>query len=140
VLKPPASAPQFSCSPTARPTSSARWPSTSRRSPAAAPCPEVVEELQHRYAEIGLREDPLPEGPPLTRWTLLQGQMLGELLGQKVYVGMRNWHPYIADVVAQMRADGVSTRASSASPRKTPAPPPASTAAPSWPPSATASP
>jgi len=67
----------------------------------------VVEELQHRYAEIGLREDPLPEGPPLTRWTLLQGQMLGELLGQKVYVGMRNWHPYIADVVAQMKADGV---------------------------------
>jgi ferrochelatase len=67
----------------------------------------VVEELQHRYAEIGLREDPLPEGPPLTRWTLIQAQMLGELLGQKVYVGMRNWHPYIADVVAQMKADGV---------------------------------
>jgi ferrochelatase len=74
--------------------------------------PAVVEELQHRYAEIGLREEPLPEGPPLTRWTLLQAQMLGELLSstepaQKVYVGMRNWHPYIADVVAQMRADGV---------------------------------
>jgi ferrochelatase len=72
------------------------------------PMPDaVVEELQHRYAEIGLREEPLPEGPPLTRWTLLQGQMLGELLGQKVYVAMRNWHPYIVDVVAQMRADGV---------------------------------
>jgi ferrochelatase len=72
------------------------------------PMPEaVVEELQHRYAEIGLRDEPLPEGPPLTRWTLLQGQMLGELLGQKVYVGMRNWHPYIADVVAQMKSDGV---------------------------------
>ena len=69
--------------------------------------PAVVEELQHRYAEIGLREDPLPEGPPLTRWTLLQAQMLGELLGQHVYVGMRNWHPYIADVVAQMKSDGV---------------------------------
>jgi ferrochelatase len=68
---------------------------------------EVVEELQHRYAEIGLREEPLPEGPPLTRWTLLQGQMLSELLGQQVYVGMRNWHPYIADVVAQMKADGI---------------------------------
>ena len=26
----------------------------------------------------------------------------------KVYVGMRNWHPYIADVVAQMRLDGVT--------------------------------
>ena len=68
---------------------------------------EVVKELQHRYAEIGLREEPLPEGPPLTRWTLLQGRMLSELLGQPVYVGMRNWHPYIADVVAQMKADGV---------------------------------
>ena len=73
------------------------------------PMPEaVIEELQHRYAEIGLRNDPLPEGPPLTRWTLLQGRMLSEALGQKVYVGMRNWHPYIADVLAQMRADGVT--------------------------------
>jgi protoporphyrin/coproporphyrin ferrochelatase len=75
---------------------------------------EVVAELQHRYAQIGLTEtkpglggDRLPEGPPLTHWTLLQARMLGELLGQQVYVGMRNWHPYIADVVAQMRADGV---------------------------------
>lgn len=68
---------------------------------------EVVQELQHRYAEIGLREEPLPEGPPLTRWTLLQGHLLSERLGQPVYVGMRNWHPYIANVVAQMKADGV---------------------------------
>ena len=68
---------------------------------------EVVQELQHRYAEIGLREDPLPEGPPLTRWTLKQGRLLGDLLQAPVYVGMRNWHPYIADVLAQMRADGV---------------------------------
>jgi ferrochelatase len=75
---------------------------------------EVVAELQHRYAQIGLTEtkpglgeDRLPIGPPLTHWTLLQARMLGELLGQPVYVGMRNWHPYIADVVAQMRADGV---------------------------------
>jgi ferrochelatase len=73
---------------------------------------EVVEELQHRYAEIGLREEPLPEGPPLTRWTLLQGKLLGEAMGSgsaplPVYVGMRNWHPFIADVIARMRADGV---------------------------------
>jgi ferrochelatase len=67
----------------------------------------VVEELQHRYGEIGLREEPLPEGPPLTRWTLLQGQLLGDALKLPVYVGMRNWHPYIADVVGQMRANGV---------------------------------
>jgi ferrochelatase len=68
---------------------------------------EVVKELQHRYAEIGLRDEPLPEGPPLTKWTLLQGKLLGEALGMPVYVGMRNWHPYIADVMAQMKADGV---------------------------------
>jgi ferrochelatase len=67
---------------------------------------DVVEELQHRYAQIGLRDEPLPEGPPLTRWTLKQGRLLSELLGQPVYVGMRNWHPTIADVVAQMKADG----------------------------------
>ena len=73
------------------------------------PMPQhVIEELQHRYAEIGLREDPLPEGPPLTRWTLLQGKLLGEALGRRVYVAMRNWHPFIADVVAQMKADGVT--------------------------------
>ena len=69
---------------------------------------EVVKELQHRYAEIGLRDEPLPEGPPLTRWTLLQGRLLSEALGRKVYVGMRNWHPYIADVLNEMRADGVN--------------------------------
>jgi ferrochelatase len=69
---------------------------------------EIIEELQHRYAEIGLRDEPLAEGPPLTKWTLLQGRMLSELLGKPVYVGMRNWHPFIADVVAQMVADGVT--------------------------------
>jgi ferrochelatase len=68
----------------------------------------VVEELQHRYAEIGLQEAPLPEGPPLTRWTLQQGRMLAETLAIPVYVGMRNWHPYIADVVGQMRRDGIT--------------------------------
>ena len=74
---------------------------------------EVVEELQHRYAQIGLRETPGLEPPPLTKWTLEQGRLLEAALsggkkGDKVYAGMRNWHPYIADVVAQMRLDGVT--------------------------------
>lgn len=69
--------------------------------------PHVIAELQHRYAEIGLKEERLPEGPPLTRWTLRQAELLGKELGLKVYVGMRNWHPFIADTVAQMKADGV---------------------------------
>lgn len=69
--------------------------------------PHVVHELQERYAQIGLRDEPSPEGPHLTRWTLLQGRLLAEKLGVPVYVGMRNWRPFIADVVAQMKADGV---------------------------------
>jgi ferrochelatase len=74
------------------------------------PLPQkVVEELQHRYAQIGLRETPGVEAPPLTKWTMTQGYLLEQALGdEKVYVGMRNWHPFIADVVAQMRADGVT--------------------------------
>jgi ferrochelatase len=76
---------------------------------AGRPMPaHIIEELQHRYATIGLREDPLPEGPPLTRWTLSQGAMLSQFLGQQVYVAMRNWHPFIADVIAQMKSDGVT--------------------------------
>src|ERR1700729_4359119 len=70
---------------------------------------EVVEELQHRYAQIGLREAPGVEAPPLTKWTIIRGHLLGQARGgEKVYVGVRNWHPYIADVVAQMRRDGVT--------------------------------
>jgi ferrochelatase len=70
---------------------------------------EVVDELQHRYAQIGLRETPGVEAPPLTKWTMTQGHLLEQALdGERVYVGMRNWHPYIADVIAQMRLDGVT--------------------------------
>lgn len=73
------------------------------------PMPQhVIEELQHRYAAIGLQEEPLPEGPPLTRWTLEQGRLLEKLTGCRVYVGMRNWHPFIGEVVEQMKADGVT--------------------------------
>jgi len=73
---------------------------------------EVVRELQHRYAQIGLGEAPGAEPPPLTKWTLAQGRLLEQALhraGSKknVYVAMRNWHPYIADIVAQMRLDGI---------------------------------
>jgi protoporphyrin/coproporphyrin ferrochelatase len=72
------------------------------------PMPQsVIEELQHRYAEIGLGDEPLPDGPPLTRWTLRQAQLLSEENWTTVYVGMRNWHPFIADTVATMKADGV---------------------------------
>ena len=68
----------------------------------------VVEELQHRYAQIGLGETPGVEAPPLTKWTMAQGHLLEQTLGERVYVAMRNWHPYIADVIAQVRTDGVT--------------------------------
>jgi ferrochelatase len=69
----------------------------------------VIEELQHRYAEIGLKDKPRIEPPPLTKWTLKQAELLRAALQMPVYVGMRNWHPYIADTVAQMKADGVES-------------------------------
>ena len=59
----------------------------------------VVEEIRHRYSLIG--------SSPLTELTLQQGQLLSQALDLPVYVGMRNWKPYIADVVRQMRADGI---------------------------------
>jgi len=74
---------------------------------------EVVAELQHRYAAIGLRDEPGAEPPPLTKWTIAQGRALEAALAKAgrslpVYIAMRNWHPFIADVVAQMRADGIT--------------------------------
>ncbi len=69
------------------------------------PLPQaVVEEIQHRYALIGRS--------PLTEITLEQGRLAEADLAASghavpVYVGMRNWRPYIPDVVRQMRADGV---------------------------------
>jgi ferrochelatase len=71
---------------------------------------EVIEELKHRYAKIGLKETPGTERPPLTKWTLAQGHALeAALAGTRVYIAMRNWSPYIADVVEQMRTDGVTS-------------------------------
>ena len=64
------------------------------------PLPDsVVEEIRHRYSLIG--------PSPLTALTLEQGRMLSQKLGLPVYVGMRNWKPYIADVLAKMREDGI---------------------------------
>ena len=60
----------------------------------------AVEEVRHRFSLIG--------GSPLTRLTLEQGRLLEDELGMAVYVGMRNWKPYIADVVRRMRDDGVT--------------------------------
>jgi len=77
------------------------------------PMPQsVIEEIQHRYSLIGE-----PRGhSPLTDLTMEQARLLQEELSKPgeaipVYVGMRNWRPYIADTVKQMRADGVDEAA-----------------------------
>jgi len=73
------------------------------------PMPQaVVEEIQHRYSLIGRS--------PLTDLTLEHARLVESRLAAqghpaRVYVGMRNWRPYIPDVVKQMRADGVEEAA-----------------------------
>jgi protoporphyrin/coproporphyrin ferrochelatase len=62
--------------------------------------PEVVKEIQHRYALVGRS--------PLTEITLAQAEALAREITFPVYVGMRNWYPFIADTVAKMLADGVT--------------------------------
>jgi ferrochelatase len=59
----------------------------------------VVREVQHRYAQIGVS--------PLTCLTVGQANGVAHALGIPAYVGMRNWHPFIADTLKQMTADGV---------------------------------
>ncbi len=61
--------------------------------------PEVVREVQHRYSLIG--------SSPLTKITRAQAHGVARELGLATYVGMRNWHPFIADTLKQMTADGV---------------------------------
>jgi protoporphyrin/coproporphyrin ferrochelatase len=60
----------------------------------------AVQEIVHRYSLIG-------GGSPLLSITNRQAAALADRLGCRVYVGMRNWRPYIADVVRQMNTEGV---------------------------------
>jgi len=69
---------------------------------------QVIDEIQHRYSLIGRS--------PLTELTMEQGRLVeAELAASgepvRVYVGMRNWRPYIPDVVRQMCTDGVEEAA-----------------------------
>ena len=66
------------------------------------PSPELVEEMQHNYGAIGGRS-------PLTERTRAQAAALGAVLGgTPVYVGMRNWKPFIADALRQAAEEGVT--------------------------------
>tara|TARA_B110000914_G_C15222812_1_gene335878 strand:- start:21 stop:440 length:420 start_codon:yes stop_codon:yes gene_type:complete len=67
--------------------------------------PEVIQIIQERYKAIG-------GSSPLLEITKVQAKELEKFLNQtgdnfKVYIGMRNWAPYIQDVVNQMLEDGV---------------------------------
>jgi ferrochelatase len=62
--------------------------------------PDVaVNEIIRRYSLIG--------GSPLLRLTTLQAQGLATLLGRPVYVGMRNWKPFISEAIRQIKAEGL---------------------------------
>jgi ferrochelatase len=67
--------------------------------------PERIEEVAHHYE--------LFDGvSPLTRLTMQQSVALAKRLAERnlalpVYVGMRNWDPYLKDTLAQMSRDGV---------------------------------
>ena len=67
--------------------------------------PERVEEVAHHYERFG-------GVSPLTALTRAQAAGLAERLRDRgaalpVYVGMRNWHPFLADTLAEMSAAGV---------------------------------
>jgi protoporphyrin/coproporphyrin ferrochelatase len=60
--------------------------------------PTVVEEIRHRYSLIGFS--------PLACWTLLQADQLSQSLKMPVFVGMRNWKPFISDAVKAIASGG----------------------------------
>lgn len=71
------------------------------------PRPEAVANLTERYRAVG-------GGTPLLEITrnvaaLLEARLSKEAADAawRVYVGMKHWHPYVADVIEQIVADGV---------------------------------
>jgi protoporphyrin/coproporphyrin ferrochelatase len=68
--------------------------------------PERVEDVVHHY-------DLFDGISPITELTRRQASSLEARLDERglhlpVYVGMRNWHPYLADTLRRMSADGVT--------------------------------
>jgi ferrochelatase len=82
------------------PDSVAQVPDFLLRVTGGRPLPQpVVDEVKHRYGLIGRS--------PLTELTLKQAELLAGELGMPVYVGMRNWKPFIAEAVRAMVSDGI---------------------------------
>jgi protoporphyrin/coproporphyrin ferrochelatase len=61
----------------------------------------IVDEVTHRYRDIG-------GASPLLCWTTEQAQALEKVLGIPVHFAMRNWHPFIRDVVPAIQADRIA--------------------------------
>src|SRR5712691_8925431 len=67
------------------------------------PSPELIAEMRHNYEAIGGRS-------PLTEITMAQADALRARFGDEVRiaVGMRNWHPFIKDALADLSRAGVT--------------------------------
>lgn len=70
-----------------------------------ATAPEIIHEVRERYREIGGRS-------PILERTQAQADAIESVLNErgqdfKVFVGMRHWRPFIPDVLAEMRAQGI---------------------------------
>ncbi len=82
------------------PDSPADVPEFMRYITGGRPVPDsVIKEVAHRYSLIGKS--------PLTAITMQQAEGLQAKLGVPVHVGMRNWKPFIVDVVRDMMEKGV---------------------------------
>jgi protoporphyrin/coproporphyrin ferrochelatase len=66
------------------------------------PSPEAIVHLEARYRSVGGRTPLLDITRSVARE--LEAQ-LGE--GYRTYIGMKHWHPFIADTVEQMATDGI---------------------------------
>jgi len=67
--------------------------------------PEIIHEVRERYREIGGRS-------PILEQTKEQAVALESALNTngrefRTYVGMRHWHPYIKDTLAEMQAQSI---------------------------------
>jgi ferrochelatase len=70
-----------------------------------ATAPEIVHEVRERYREIGGRS-------PILQKTQAQADAIESALNEqaqdfKAFVGMRHWHPFIKETLAEMRAQGI---------------------------------
>jgi ferrochelatase len=70
-----------------------------------ATAPEIVHEVRGRYREIGGRS-------PILEQTKEQAAALESALNTngsefKAFVGMRHWHPYIKDTLAEIQSQGI---------------------------------